>query len=1174
MINKSWKRSVKVITCLFLCIQLIAAFNFTQSSKTVSATTLNQPSFKILEIVAVKGKSRFPSEVESVKLDVTTITMKQFVAQRDELDGKYDAIAIMDGVYTSEPAQRGETVNDRADAHNTVNKMNDITNLRAQQIKDEFINKNQLVILHEPSITNTKATKLKANFGTYLNGRANVIKYNQDLLTPLKQYLKNKTKQRPRISVNNPPTLENQYKPGDTVRFNYEVLNYDALTSGNVSVRLYIDSDFNDHYESPEIVLEQPVNNEKDEITYRLPKGYSGIRNWKLEVVDNGNNGWKDYLTGRFKFKHTEVQVNVLRVMPNTSKNSALVKSNGDSNTLNKDLLKRDGEYKINIDVIQMKDFNSSYYKTLNQKYGMVIFGFGDMYSDNAPLTTDSIKSINQFIDSKQSLMFTHDTIISYNSNNTKQWLSNFKLDTGQIDPWSNLGFEGPNKSKTTSRVNEGLITTYPFQLDSNVDIATTHNQYYTLNLEDKEIIPWYNITGSNRDNNDSWNHYYTYSKGSITYSGSGHTDQNFEAEEQQLFVNTMYRAFLGSNHKPYITVMTPELNTAKDAAINPVPINQDISLSYLLEDYDLVDKKLNTKVFMKNAAEDDTKYKEVYSKNDVTNGGTVDTKIKHGLTNDGEVIIKIVAEDEQGAEVVQIFKMKIVKIKSSLEVSRTTDAMNPTPIKQPVNINYTITPKPIMGSDAQLLINSNQDKVYLTNVVFKEVFPKNIAVNLAENQAVKVVKNVDNGTTEVIWKLDNILYERNGNNNEYIASPLALKIPVIPEKKDTYILTSSYITYNDFNSKLQRSDFNPVTIVAKVPLESVVIKEKYEFNYQQEYNFTNDLQINPIDADIHEIFWESSNPNVLQIDRKLGTAKAIGEGDCIVTVTVIDEFGNRKTTTTKVTVMIPLIDFGIDDMEIEVGKTQKLNLWLNPTTAKNKVTYELVEQKYVSFDPTNLNVTGLVQGETTITAWADGKKEPRKARIKVIGPFVESISVEPKEVTLQVNEIFEDFKVTIKPANAVDKNLKWETADTSIIKVEKIDDPNGTRARITGLEPGVATVNVTTPDGKFTETIRVTVTASIQSVTAENLVVVKGRSKESSYQILPIGTTNVKSIEFMSLDPYYVDVNRVTGVVTGKRLGRATVNLRVINNQDKEFSTTFQVDVVDKEMSSGEDKY
>ena len=93
------------------------------------------------------------------------------------------------------------------------------------------------------------------------------------------------------------------------------------------------------------------------------------------------------------------------------------------------------------------------------------------------------VKSVIEFIKTNQSILFTHDTIFEEDN----LWVNNFMDDTGQKIPFTNLGYGAPNTSTNTIQVNEGLITTYPYLLDDNVDIAITHNQYYTLDLEDPE---------------------------------------------------------------------------------------------------------------------------------------------------------------------------------------------------------------------------------------------------------------------------------------------------------------------------------------------------------------------------------------------------------------------------------------------------------------------------------------------------------------------------------------------------------------------------------------------------------------------------------------------------------------------------------------------------------------
>ncbi|MDD6022762.1 MAG: DUF5057 domain-containing protein [Oscillospiraceae bacterium] len=120
------------------------------------------------------------------------------------------------------------------------------------------------------------------------------------------------------------------------------------------------------------------------------------------------------------------------------------------------------------------------------------------------------------------------------------------------------------------TQVNKGHITEYPYKLGENLAIGETHEQYYQLNMNAKDITVWYCLSGSNYDmfKNDTINTYYIYNRGNITYSGAGHSA--LSAAEKKLFVNTMIAAYRAGNSAP-----TVEFKTAAgdNASIHLVPV-------------------------------------------------------------------------------------------------------------------------------------------------------------------------------------------------------------------------------------------------------------------------------------------------------------------------------------------------------------------------------------------------------------------------------------------------------------------------------------------------------------------------------------------------------------------------------------------------------------------------
>ncbi|MBQ3028170.1 MAG: hypothetical protein IJD26_03760, partial [Lachnospiraceae bacterium] len=110
-------------------------------------------------------------------------------------------------------------------------------------------------------------------------------------------------------------------------------------------------------------------------------------------------------------------------------------------------------------------------------------------------------------------------------------------------------------------KVNNGAITQYPYTIDDNIQIQTTHPQYYQLDMEQEDVVVWYCLDGGTEEKskayedkyfgfsqNDVRNNYYIYNKGNVTYSGMGHITSNASLNlpdaEIELFINTFVAAY------------------------------------------------------------------------------------------------------------------------------------------------------------------------------------------------------------------------------------------------------------------------------------------------------------------------------------------------------------------------------------------------------------------------------------------------------------------------------------------------------------------------------------------------------------------------------------------------------------------------------------------------------
>lgn len=119
-------------------------------------------------------------------------------------------------------------------------------------------------------------------------------------------------------------------------------------------------------------------------------------------------------------------------------------------------------------------------------------------------------------------------------------------------------------------QINKGQITTYPFKIEKELEVAKTHYQPYQIDFNEdddedgeSDLIVWYTLASRESMKNnpaseynlaprDVRNNYYIYTKGNITYSGVGH-DKVTGREEMKLYVNTLIAAYKAAMVPPSI---------------------------------------------------------------------------------------------------------------------------------------------------------------------------------------------------------------------------------------------------------------------------------------------------------------------------------------------------------------------------------------------------------------------------------------------------------------------------------------------------------------------------------------------------------------------------------------------------------------------------------------------
>ena len=159
----------------------------------------------------------------------------------------------------------------------------------------------------------------------------------------------------------------------------------------------------------------------------------------------------------------------------------------------------------------------------------------------------------------------------------------------------------------------------------------------------------------------------------------------------------------------------------------------------------------------------------------------------------------------------------------------------------------------------------------------------------------------------------------------------------------------------------------------------------------------------------------------------------------------------------------------------IAIGGTSQLTVNYNPseTNVKN-VTYSSSNTNVATVSNSGL-VTGVAQGNATITAYAvkdaQGGKVSATINITVTPIAVTGVSLDQSTASVKVGKTI-TLVASITPANATNKSVTWTSSSTAIATVNN----NGV---VSGVAAGTANITVTTADGNKTATCAVTVTAS-----------------------------------------------------------------------------------------------
>ncbi|GFZ88301.1 hypothetical protein GCM10008018_38070 [Paenibacillus marchantiophytorum] len=1091
------------------------SFDFTKPLKILEIKDLEKPASGEANSV-VSDLSSLLSTNSAFQLE--TMSIKKFVALRDELDGKYDAIYFGRSLFnpTSETGSN----------HNTRYEENDITPLKATEITEKYINKGLPVIVYSDSTQNRGAlyqgylnsnnnwTSLRGNLYTLFKPfqttpKSNVIFINKTDIDTVSAFVAKTnlveiSNVRPQLNITSRPddfTLsanrEKKYKAGDTLTYTFDVSNVRNLSQRNLVANLYLGIDSVLKFDAKNLVQSVPVTSlTGNTISFPLPKGYSGLYYWRLELVDQTSVGkLKDSASGVFRYKDQSPTIQVLQVIPDSQSanqtSSLLLEANLRQNYLHST------DYEIAIKVIDFSTFNSTEFKTLNSKYDMLIFGFNDSYNGTAKISDTAADAVKAYIATGQGVMFTHDTV--YQGNQT--WITKFQTDTGQIGPMTNMGLNAPNTSTSTVKINEGLLTEFPFYISEETpQVATTHDQYFRLDLNDPKVIPWYNINGSARDVEDSWNHYYTYSKGNVTYSGTGHNfvnttrNSSFPDWEQKLFVNTMYRAFIGSNHKPTLEILAPV--PFSSSSKNYMSANSDISVSFKADDLDLSDKTTVSSIKLKYKNADGTdRVDTVLTGLEKPKGETVTRPFPNPLANrGGDLTISVTTADQSGALETKEVLVKVIK-STGLNPTRTL-SNDRVEKNTPVTINYVVSP---IAMDYNAAFNV--DDLTIQNIHYKETLPANLEI-ISLPEGFTKTKDAAVGYT-IEGNITNIPYRQAGN--KFIADPKSFNIIVKPLANGDYALSDATLTFKDYSTVSDQSILftnrliTAFTKLTTLKLDNVTIAKDDTTKLIPKYAPTDSSYVRDTD-----FTWVSDTPSIVTVDN---TGVVTGKAAGVAKITATSKDGSGLSAVSTVSVIIPGLNItGPSTVNVnEIIHLQSLLVKASDSEKITSIQWISSNEAIAKFTSNNTDIgvlQGRYPGQITVTLIINTDKPKQYTQtytVSVVAPIT-SLALDGDK-KLEVGDQI-TLHAAYSPGYATNTSLNWLSTDTSKVSITT-----------TGL-------NASIPEGYSTIKALAAGTSLVRvhsgSLTAESKIDV----------ILPAINTNSTTTIYLGDEPSKLDVS------------------------------------------------
>ena len=248
-------------------------------------------------------------------------------------------------------------------------------------------------------------------------------------------------------------------------------------------------------------------------------------------------------------------------------------------------------------------------------------------------------------------------------------------------------------------------------------------------------------------------------------------------------------------------------------------------------------------------------------------------------------------------------------------------------------------------------------------------------------------------------------------------------------------------------------------SVTVKQPVTSLTLN-KTALTLNNGKTATLTATVGPSNANNKTVKWTTSNSAVATVS-STGVVKGLKRGTATITATAADGSGKKAACKVTVTKLVTSLTLNKTVLPLQPKKTEKLTATVSPSDADNKTVKWTTSNSAVATVNSNGKVTAKGKGTAIIKATAaDGSGENATCTVTVVTPkkSVSSVTLKKTSLTMQVGKT-EILKVTVKPTNAVIKNVVWTSSNTKVATVDS-------KGKVKAIGKGTATITATAADG------------------------------------------------------------------------------------------------------------